>query len=95
MKEFKFNHNQWVKVRLTDEAIKWHVNNKNNFWENAIKRGGSPNLVDYITTESEYKKKADSEGYHRFQFWDFVQEFGWLFGVGGGCLVDGEIIVEG
>lgn len=67
MKHIKFNANSTIKVRLTDKGIE-HVVRKHN------------KLLPFKlhTSFKEYRSKADDFGYHSFQLWHFLDDFGSL-----------------
>lgn len=66
--KYKFNLNHHIKVKLTDLGYQ-HMANRDNrifeYYQDHINRD-----IDY------YKTKADSDGYTKFQMWEFIQIFG-------------------
>lgn len=67
MKHVQFNCNQKVKVRLHDKGI-----------EHFVKQHNEIMPFKYHTSFKEYKNKADKFGYHEFQLWEFIDNFGGL-----------------
>lgn len=69
-KEIKFNINQYVKVKLTQEGINIYES-RNDKLNEYIDIHGGKKLKRPI-----YSEKCDSEGYIKMQMWDFMELFG-------------------
>jgi len=67
MADLIFNANNHIKVRLTDDGILHAVENHNSILPARLH-----------TSFNEYKNKADKDGLHRFQLWDFIDIYGGL-----------------
>lgn len=67
MKEFEFNMNSHVKVKLTPKGIKYFVDNQNKWRPETDK-----------LTISQFKSRLDDKGYYKFQLWCFIDCFGGL-----------------
>jgi hypothetical protein len=64
-KYLKFNANLNVRVRLKEKGIEHYVKNHNEIMP-----------FKYHTSFSEYESKKDKFGYHNFQLWSFIDNFG-------------------
>ena len=68
--DYKFNINNGIKVKLSEEGFKhWMYEDNKTFY-------GNKDLQKYIHPLSWYKARADENGYVTFQAWHFIKIFG-------------------
>ncbi|WP_346938225.1 hypothetical protein [uncultured Clostridium sp.] len=65
--DFKFNLNNYVKVKLTEEGVKILKTEHDNLNKSIIKRGGKG--------FGDFKLDLDSDGYYKTQMWRLIQDF--------------------
>lgn len=82
-KQFKFNINHYIKVRLLDKGYQRMADIHNSY---ASK--GEERTADY------YRERADDEGYTKFQMWAFIEDFGVVTHVGMSGFYETEILIE-
>lgn len=83
--DFKFNVNDYVKVRLTDLGISILKERHDNL-NNMILVNGGKGL-------GEFELKRDEEGYTKFPLWDLMNTFGHVMVMGFEVPFDTNIIV--
>ena len=81
---FKFNINNYVKVKLTDRGMAILKRNHEELDKAIRARNG-------IGLET-YKPNIDSEGYYNTQMWSLIEEFGESIGLGRMCAFETNII---
>lgn len=88
MKEFSFNINHMIKVKLTDsgkDILNKHFSEINKYCESLE--------LNYTLTQyvEEYAEGAD--GYTKFQLWDFMNIFGSYFRLGSPLIIQNNDII--
>jgi len=66
--QFPFNLNNYIRVKLTSKGVMRYERYVDGVNDRARERG--------VTCRMDYKVKIDSDGYSKWQVWEFMKHFG-------------------